>query len=125
MSNYRVTFMPNGLTPFTWKCENFQQAVLYADKLAMFDLGKYYPNPENIKEAGIQRMIAAYKEYRRNYGINHPDLIQYSICTIDRKIADNWWICSEDLETEDEQPYIEAFDNECFGGDNLDSENFM
>lgn len=106
--DYRITFSPNNLEPFTWKVKTFPTAVEYADLLTKFDLGR-------ISEASLLgdrlRMIAAYKAYRRKHGINHPDLIFISTCTIDKKIGDYWWIVSENLEEEDMEPYLEAFDN--------------
>ena len=42
-----------------------------------------------------------YQAYRRKHGINHPDLIAYSVCTIEQKDENgNWWIVSESLEYE-------------------------
>lgn len=106
--DYRITFSPNNLEPFTWKVENFNLAQEYAYVLCDFDLGRIR---EQDTSTAQQRMLSAYKAYRRNHGINHPDLIFISICTIDKKIGDKWWVVSEDLEEEDMEPYMEAFDN--------------
>lgn len=103
---YRITFSPNNLEPFTWLCPTFESACKLANELADFDLGRY----DNLTKAS-EKMLSAYKVYRRSHGINHPDLIFMSTCTIDKKINGYWWIVSEDLENEDEEPYLEAFDN--------------
>ena len=103
---YRITFSPNNLEPFTWLRPTFESACSLGKELADFDLGIY----DTLTKAS-ERMIAAYKAYRRKHGINHPDLICISTCTIDKKINGCWWIVSEDLENEDEEPYLEAFDN--------------
>lgn len=101
---YRITFSPKNLEPFTWLCPTFESACFLGKELADFDLEIY----DTLTKAS-ERMIAAYKAYRRKYGINHPDLAFMS-CTIDKKIGDYWWICSEDLEEEELKPYKQAFD---------------
>lgn len=114
---YRITFSPNNLEPFTWLCESFDKASILANYLCEFDLGR---KPHQSDEyAIVGRMIAAYKAYRRKHSINHPDLIFISTCTIDKKIGDYWWIVSEDLEEEDMEPCMKAFDND-FVDDYLD-----
>lgn len=112
--DYRVTFSPNNLEPFTWLCPTFESACDLGIQLADFDLGIY----DQLKP-NSERMIAAYKAYRRKHSINHPDLVFISVCTIDKKIGDLWWICSEDMKEEEEQPYMEAFNNN-FVDDYLD-----
>lgn len=101
---YRITFSPNNLAPFTWLCPTFESACKLANELTDFDLGRY----DNLTTAS-ERMLSAYKAYRRGHGINHPDLVFTSSCTVDKKIDGQWYICSEDLETEEEEPYMEAF----------------
>lgn len=105
--NYRISFSPNMIEPFTWKCSSFEQACLLANWLADFDLGQKPDNSDDLPIVG--RMISAYKAYRRQHGINHPDLIHTSTCTIDKYIDGQWWIVSEDLEEEDLEPYMEAY----------------
>lgn len=108
--NYRVTFTPNFLIPFTFKVETFALAQEYANVLADFDLGRVR---EQDVSTAQQRMLSCYKAYRRSHGINHPDLIHTSYCTIDKKDENNlWWVVSEDLEYEEEELYMEAFDND-------------
>lgn len=102
---YRISFSPNFLKPFTWKCGDFKSACLLANELADFDLGN---QPTEPYQGVLQRMISAYKQYRRQHGINHPDLIHTSTCTIDKFEDGTWWIVSEDLENEDETGIIEA-----------------
>ena len=110
--NYRITFSPNNLEPFTWGCIDFNLAQEYANVLCDFDLGRIR---ERDTSSAQQRMLSSYKAYRRNHGINHPDLIFMSVCTIDKKDEKGlWWICSEDLEEEEDFPYMCAFDNNSF-----------
>lgn len=104
---YRISFSPNMLQPFTWKCSSFEQACDLANLLADFDLG----NQVNSDTPIVNRMISAYKAYRRQHSINHPDLIHISTCTIDKFEDSKWYIVSEDLETEDEC-CMEAWDCE-------------
>lgn len=105
---YRITFSPNNLEPFTWLCPTFESACDLSKQLANFDLGHY-----DTLKLNSDRMLSAYKAYRRNHGINHPDLIYISVCTIDKKDDKGlWWICSEDLEVEEEELYMCAFDND-------------
>lgn len=104
--DYRVCFSLNGLTPFTWKTSTFELATEYANVLCNFDLGRI---KEQDTSSAHQRMLAAYKAYRREHGVNHPSMIITSTCTIDRLVDGTWYIVSEDLETEEEDPYMESY----------------
>lgn len=98
---YRVSFSPNFLEPFYWGVESFELACEYASVLADFDLGRIRIQDTSSAQ---QRMLAAYQAFRRSHGINHPELIETSTCTIDIFYKDNWWIISEDLMTQQYEP---------------------
>lgn len=108
IKNYRITFSPNGLEPFTWSTRDFGHDVLrLANVLADFDLGR------SIDISLDHPMIVAYKAYRQKHSINHPDLISYSTSSVDEMDENGaWWIISESLnEKEFEIGEMPAFDN--------------
>lgn len=91
--NFRVVFSPNGLEPFISLQQDYKSAVANALLIAAFDLGAI-----SVKENPLLR---AYQAYRRKNGINHPDLISFSTCSIEQKDENGkWWIVSESLEYE-------------------------
>ena len=108
---YRITFSPNGLEPFTYLAHEFYQALRLANLVAYFDLGQV--TRADLNTFAEARIISAYKAYRRNHDINHPDLISYSTGTVDEQDDQGlWWVVSESLdEREYEVGEIPAFDN--------------
>lgn len=110
MEKYRVCFCPNNLKPFTWSVSSFEEGCKTKAILCEFDLGRLDP-AHLIGEGPSQRCVAAYKAYRRSYGINHPDLIFISTCTVDRLIDEQWYVAEDEYndQVEELDPYQESF----------------
>lgn len=106
---YRVCFSPNGLSPFTFKVPSFNEGVKVQSELCKFDLGQDYDEQNKL----VGRCIAGYRAYRRRHGINHPDLIAFSTCTIDVKVDGVWLVAEMDGEFDDDGFPIEEPDPYC------------
>lgn len=121
LQNYfRIRFTANNLEPFTYQGSDgvciteYKRAVEMADFLCDWDLG--FKNKEDIKSTNVKPLIDAYRTYRQKHGINHPELVASSTCTIDQYDGRDWWIVSENfLETPDfsmgEQDAFDTSDN--------------
>lgn len=113
-NSFRITFEVNNIsTPFTWTglegIATFDRAVILADILAQFDLGKDVSREIESNHASM--MIKSYKAYRRSHGINSSESIYSSMMTIDQFDGTNWWVVSEDCEEiQNEMGWAEAFD---------------
>lgn len=92
MNSFRVVFIPNGLPAFTTKQPDYISAVATANLIADFDLGRVSANGNPT--------LQAYQAHRRKYGINHPDLINFSICSVEQFDNGQWWVVSDCLESE-------------------------
>lgn len=90
MNCFRVVFSPNGLEPFISNQPDYISAIATARLIADFDLGRVAANGNPT--------LLAYQAYRRKYGINHPDLINISICSVEQFENGQWWVISETLE---------------------------
>lgn len=109
--NFRITFFVNMKHIFTWLVASYTLAIEYSNVLAEYDLGRR--TIEDDKYAG---MLNAYRAFRRQHGINHPDAVVTSELSIDQRdsVTNVWWMVSE--RSNDEPDYelgeMHAFDTE-------------
>lgn len=106
---YRICFSPNGLTPFTFAIQSFDEGARVQTELCKFDIGQMYDEQNKL----VARCISAYKAYRRRHGINHPDLIFTSVSTVDVRVDGVWLVAEMDGEVDDDGYPIEEPDPYC------------